>query len=155
MKFYLIIFLSGLIYNICFAQGHVKSEVSEKVQRAWVKKTTKEMRGADLDNVQIIEAHIIDLDQFYQISYRLQGIGKLVFNDGSWIYLVAHSSHDNKQIGDIILAMDSNKKFYQNIGHICGGIVSFKCNQKLELLNSRVFFDSFVTDVDDSVWTKR
>jgi hypothetical protein len=47
---------------------------------------------------------------------------RIMFSDGSWIILTAHSSHSEDGVSDLALGIASNGKFYLNRGHICGGI---------------------------------
>lgn len=50
--------------------------------------------------------------------------------DGSWIYFLVHSSHENKlgekyQIGDVTLAIDNHGYIYANYNHVCG-VLNFR-----------------------------
>ena len=54
--------------------------------------------------------------------YQAKNEGMIRFRDGSWIYLKLHSGHDDKEIGDQVLAIDDKGKLHWNAAHVCGGI---------------------------------
>lgn len=62
------------------------------------------------------------------ITYHLDE-GLISFEDGGWVYIVTHSSHNDRSgigyIGDIAISVDHQGQLYYNTEHICGGLTIY------------------------------
>lgn len=101
-----------------------------------------------------IEPSVIHYDTFYQKSYRLLKSGCITFDDGVTIFLQSFSSHDDNTHLDLTIALDSNGRVFLNRGHVCGGIINFITNNKLDITGVDDFFRDYVSDTDDQPWVE-
>lgn len=150
----------------CTIQGNTRSvlteasgsEIGDKVdsamQQQWMKQTVKQLKRIEpAQCVRHIEPQVIDLEDAFMVSYRLTNQeGCITFPNGDWIYMVAHSSHDDKAIGDLTLAIDNRGRLFSNEGHVCGGIIHFYTDSDEELTGADDFFSRFLSDCDDCRW---
>jgi len=135
------------------AQHTDEAKFSAKEQQKWLKKSASEMARFIPDSSPgPIIPHITETDDFYQITYRLEGKGWINFANGAWIYMISSSAHTNPEVGDITLAMDDKKHFYINKSHVCGGIVHFQCRKRIILKSPNDFFNNFESDTDNIPW---
>jgi hypothetical protein len=134
--------------------AHVNPLAINQVEREnWIHTTIENLQNIQApQNETSIETNITDIEDFFQISYRLQGSGYIHFDNGDWIYLVSTSSHDTEQVGDLTLAIDNHGKIYLNEGHICGGIIHFIINDKIAVKAASDFIQHFISDTDDIGW---
>ncbi|HRY34137.1 MAG TPA: hypothetical protein P5531_14320 [Bacteroidales bacterium] len=101
---------------------------------------------------EIIQCQTIDLIDLQQTTYRLHGQGCIFFVDGSWVTLVSVSSHEDTAVGDITLARDDRGMFYQNDGHVCGGMIHFVIKNRTDIRTAADFFRDSRSDTDDKPW---
>lgn len=139
--------------SIVSAQHTDAAKLNPAEQQKWVKKTASEMVQFNPDSsALLIVPHITETDDYYQITYRLDGKGWINFASGEWIYMISSSAHANPEVGDITLAMDNKKNFYTNNSHVCGGIIHFQCLKKFEIKSPADFFKNFEGDTDNIPW---
>jgi hypothetical protein len=155
MKNYLLIFPIFLCILLPrgFSQHGNLNVVIESVQKRWIDHKIKEFRQLDWDQIAPVSLpEEQSFDGFYQLSYRIQGEGIIHFSDGSWVYLISNSIHDNQEIGDITLAIDSDGKAFVNYGHVCGGLIHFITNKEYSFIDTGIFFEHFLGDADYTPW---
>jgi len=80
--------------------------------------------------------------------------GNVTCENGDIIRIVLHSSHTDKEIGDISVAIDTQMRIFVNAGHVCGGIVHFEAKDVLLAKDADDFFSRFVSDTDDKRWQR-
>jgi hypothetical protein len=142
----------------------VNPETHAHVNPSAINPGERENRIASLvENLQSIEAphnklsidmKITDIEDFFQISYRLMGDGYIRFENGDWLFLRSTSSHLNEQVGDITLAIDNRGEIFINEGHVCGGIIHFITHEKKAVKAASDFIQHFMSDTDDQYWSR-
>lgn len=137
-----------------FFSPHVLVEIDSVLRGQWIKTTADSLIQSNSNLVlELVEPSVYDLPDLKKISYRISGAGKINFSNENIIILL-HSSHSNSKIGDIALAITSDKTVYVNFGHVCGNIIHFM-HETTELpQNTLDFFTLFVSDTDQSPWQK-
>lgn len=145
--------ITAFLCSVVSAQHTDDDKFSASEQQKWLKNAASEMARfiPDISAGPIIP-HISETDNFYQITYRLDGKGWVKFAGGKWIYMISSSAHANPEVGDITLAMDNNKKFYTNKSHVCGGIIHYQCLKKIKIKSPADFFKNFEGDTDNIPW---
>lgn len=132
-----------------------ESVVDEQIRNHWVQQTLTYLADpSNTNEFKRMEWKETHQEGNYQKSTRLVQNGILYFQDGSYLKMIAHSAHENPEIGDITLAMDSGGRMYVNTGHVCGGIIHFITHKKLSNCRIRHFVKHFVSDTDDQRWKK-
>jgi hypothetical protein len=128
--------------------------INPELRQRWMEKTVEKLQEIDAGTcLQSLERRVVDLDDFFMVAYRLNGPeGCIEFPNGDWVYMVAHSLHDNPAIGDITIAIDNHQRLYKNEGHVCGGIINFYTGSEEDLLGAGDFFGNFMSDCDDCKW---
>jgi hypothetical protein len=128
--------------------------VANELRDAWTSAAIERLLAVGTDDcTNVIEPRVVELDDFFQMSFRLnQDGGCIFFPNGDWIYLVSHSWHEDARIGDLSLAIDSQKRIYYNDGHVCGGIIHFYIGFETQVNSSQDFFQLFMSDCDDCKW---
>ncbi len=160
MKYFITICIC--MHSLCLMgdpgiNGHREgADVSERQQNRWIRNSIRELKKFSPEKCQNpIEPRVIELSDYYRKSFRLAGgEGCILFSNGDWIFMVSNSTHDNPRIGDITLAIDSNGRIYKNEGHVCGGIIHFVNNVKMETDTANCFFDHFKSDTDNMGWIR-
>jgi hypothetical protein len=139
---------------LAFTQHAGNNAINQRKRDRWVSKTVKHLKKSDVNAINhVIEPHLVELEQFYQLSYRLMGEGLIHFEDG-WAYLVSHSFHDNPKIGDITIGIDHTGQIYVSYGHVCGGIIHFITNKAVDVISPSDFFNHFTSDTDGMPWVQ-
>lgn len=151
LSFFLMLATSSFI----FAQHSDISEVSVKKQNKWIQVTIRELKKFSPDST----ISLVILDEYVweegkKLSCRVIKSGILRLENGGWIYFKTTSSHEDKEIGDVSMAIDHKKNIYKNMGHVCGGIIHFETTQLTELRETSDFFQFFVGDTDSAKWEK-
>lgn len=149
--------LMVLLFLVSFGYGQNQKEFSgtdNNLKNEWIAETIKYL--AVTENVSHFPVLQIDTyekgqNQFTQ-KIRLKGEGILKFNDNLWIVMKSHSSHDNSNIGDIVISSTNAGNFYVNDGHICGGIISFVYDGTVSLQHPDFFFSHFTSESESSQW---
>lgn len=151
----LTIVVSILFYsNLSFAQ-HNETEVNKEIQKKWINETIMYLKKHDsLQLMDLAEPKISSTPEFNRISYRIINKGKIHCSGGEWIYITMHSIHEDKEIGDICLAISDKGKLFVNYGHVCGGIVHFIDKSAKIPEDANDFFDRFVSDINEDKWVK-
>ncbi len=135
------------------AQHTDGSKLNIAEQQKWLEKTASGMAQFIPDSsAGPIIPHITETDDFYQITYRLEGKGWIKLASGKWIYMISSSAHANPEVGDITLAMDNKKNFYTNKSHVCGGLIHYQCLKKIKIKSPADFFKNFEGDTDNIPW---
>lgn len=148
-------FLILATISFSFAQHSDVSEVSAMKQDKWIQETIREFNSFSPDSS--VTAIIIDQniwDDGQKLSCRIVKCGILRLDNGGWIYFKTTSSHENKEIGDVSMAVDDKKNIYKNMGHVCGGIIHFETTQLTKLKETSDFFKFFICDTDSASWEK-
>jgi hypothetical protein len=133
---------------------HGKSSVVDVKKRGqWISETINLMNTAHSEaNVELLVMQELIHEDFYQMSFRLIDSGKIIFQDGSFLYLVSTSAHTTKDIGDVTLAVNQDGDVYINQGHICAGIIHFKSHKKGTAHTAEAFLKNFKSDTDEEPW---
>jgi hypothetical protein len=131
-----------------------KGAVDSGARQEWIRQTGRNLRRITTEQcTQQVEPRVVALEDVYMVSYRLTNQeGCITFPNGDWIYMIAHSSHDDNGIGDITLAIDNRGRLFSNEGHVCGGIIHFYSESDEELTGANDFFGRFLSDCDDCKW---
>ena len=140
-----------------FTQSHAGQEIVETQRKRWIKKSVRQLKSdfSAMSCENPIEPRVVDIEGLYLKAYRLNGPeGCIYFPNGDYIYLLAHSSHNDPKIGDVTLAIDRHKQIFINTGHVCGGIINFYIDTESEIISSQDFFELFMSDCDDCKWKK-
>lgn len=93
-----------------------------------------------------------DFGDSRKVSFRIVEYGLIKLENGDWVYIRTHSSHEDETVGDISLAISSDKKLYINYGHVCGGIINFQAYDIQTMISSEEFFRLCKSDTDDQSW---
>ncbi len=118
--------------------------IDEHVLSTWIDETRYELRSIDPSS-EVTEAKFNSFERdghIHQI-YSIRESGIVRFESGEWVYIVVHSQHDNKAIGDIAIAVDHKGRMYYNLGHVCRGSVSYKASSEFKYSTSKDFFKNF------------
>jgi hypothetical protein len=132
----------------------VNEKPINKFKVNWILRNLHRLKDFNPDkNTSVIQSREVDIEDFYQFSYRIiSEEGFIEFENGDWIYLRIHSSHEEEEIGDISLAIDNWGKMYFNQGHVCGGIIHYVTHKKLKVQSVDDFIQNFKSDTDDRPW---
>lgn len=150
ITFFILLFLTGNTSLI--AQNHSENK---KLRLDWIKKKQKALNNINIDTVARKSKLVIRNKSNFTIQkYRIIDSGLIRFESGEWIYITSHSEHENKKIGDIIIARDQKGNYYYNSAHVCGGIINFEAKSNEPIKSSKDFFRLFKDDVDDVSWEK-
>jgi len=134
---------------------HKSIKIIEKKRNSWIKKSVDSLFVLSVrDSVEISSPKIIDLPDLKMISYRINRLGRIVFPEGDSILIFLHSAHEDMEIGDVSLAIKSDKSIYVNFGHVCGGIIHFMHLSAAIPMKPINFFETFYADTDDAKWMK-
>jgi hypothetical protein len=140
-------------YTAVTSAMHHAAEVNMLKRQQWMDATIKSLTAYQNSSMtQGITATEIETDDIYRMSYRVNGQGLIEFNDGSWVYIISNSMHNNDGVGDLTLAIDNQGNTYINEGHVCGGIIHFEIKVKTSVTSSHHFFKYFKSDTDDQGW---
>ena len=137
------------------AQHTDTSAISVVKRDQWIHEKTQELRKfrPDTTIATVIFQNQV-LEDWHKLSCRVMKSGIIRLDDGSWIYITTTSGHENKEIGDVSMAVDHKKNIYKNFGHVCGGIIHFETTQLSALKKPADFFRYFVSDTDSAAWEK-
>lgn len=154
-KVVLLLVMMFPIFTVTVAQHSSNSKISVKNRETWIMETTDELRKFSPDSLTppIILSYSA-YEDWQKLFCRVTKNGIIKLNSGDWIYIRTNSSHENEEIGDISIAIDSNKDIFKNEGHVCGGIINFETNLFSELKTTSDFFKYFVSDTDSATWEK-
>jgi hypothetical protein len=154
-KIFLSMVICLSIITISIAQHSGELKISKKKRDKWIKETTRELKEFSPDSLtpSIILSYSA-YEDWQKLFCRVTKNGIIKLNSGDWIYIRTNSSHENEEIGDISIAIDSNKDIFKNEGHVCGGIINFETNLFSELKTTSDFFKYFVSDTDSATWEK-
>ncbi len=136
-------------------KGNHATRIADNPERdKWIQKSVQELRQlikTGLDT-QMVKPQIIEYEDIREVSYRVVDQGNIRCENGEIIRIVLHSSHTNKEIGDISVAVDTQLRIFVNKGHVCGGIVHFETKDVVLPKDADDFFSRFVSDTDDERW---
>ncbi len=142
--------------------GHTSVMRDTIKAKAWIEAMVREMRGQEVfcSDCRIAEPAINDAAGFERISYRLRDHVQLAFSNGSKVEVRCHSSHQDPEVGDVTLAMDTEGLVFVNFSHICGGIVQFYDSnfsgepggKPVLPKDAGTFFSKYLCDTDDAGW---
>ena len=153
------LFLLILFVNISFesdAQHWLNKSVVPEKQKKWIAENIVLLKKIKPDKS-------LDTAQIYQLDF-VDSVGLAVYvsdkalvktTGKGWIYVIAHSEHDDKAVGDIALAIDNKKKIYKNVSHVCGGVVVYQASHFKELKKTDDFFKYFTNNAGgDGRWKR-
>ncbi|MBK8517407.1 MAG: hypothetical protein IPL55_14320 [Saprospiraceae bacterium] len=133
----------------------ISLKLREEKVSFWVKTLSEKMSEKGFNKKLLeITPDVINLQDFNQTSYRIKDQGVIKFLNGEKIVLVMHSSHDDAEIGDMILAFTDKGEMFANQGHVCGGIIHFIRACDCIPDSKEEFFNYFYSDTDDKKWIK-
>ena len=148
------LFLVAVVF-VSNAQETENSKISPEKRDKWAKETAAGLMIFQPDSsVRVISPDILYTGEKNKISYRINKKSLIRLNNGGWIFIVPHSSHDDEEIGDLSLAVDHNKNIYICDAHVCGGIIHFETDQITELKETSEFFKYFISETDSKGWSK-
>jgi len=137
----------------CQAQHADHLRISEKNQRTWLKKTASLLKKMTPDTCsRVSEIKRYDFGDSKKVAFRIVEYGLIKLENGDWVYILTHSSHEDETVGDISMAISSDKKLYVNYGHVCGGIINFQAYDIQSLSSSEEFFRLCKSDTDGISW---
>jgi hypothetical protein len=138
------------------SQNHSNSDnikINALKKQQWTgEKVSRLMEYKISTNDQPIQVDEINIEDYFQLSYRINGQGLIKFQDGSWVYLISNSNHNNSKVGDLTIAIDDQGNKYTNDGHICGGLVHSASKDKIPVEHADHFLKYFKSDADDQQW---
>ncbi len=138
------------------SQNHSNSDnlkINPLKRQQWTVETVSRLKDYKIStNDQPIQVDEINIEDYFQLSYRINGQGLIKFQDGSWVYLISNSIHNNSEVGDLTIAIDSQGNKYTNDGHICGGLIHFVSKDKIPVEHADHFFKYFKSGTDDQQW---
>jgi hypothetical protein len=124
-------------------KGNQATRIDDNPERdKWIQKIVQELRElikTGLDT-QMVKPHITEYEDIREVSYRVVDRGNIRCENGEIIRIVLHSSHTNKEIGDISVAVDTQLRVFVNKGHVCGGIVHFETKDDILPADADDFF---------------
>lgn len=146
----IIILLSGLP---TFSQHVDNNGVDEAKRTEWLEQMISKLRDVKPDTCSaIVQPKITEVDDYYRLSYRFTAPGCIRFENGESVFITLNSSHDNPEIGDVSMAVDNRSRVFVNFGHVCGGIIHFIIEQKIEIHSVDDFFQYTISDTDSKSW---
>jgi hypothetical protein len=150
------IFLSVVLFGLSistFSQHHKQSDVNNEKRTAAIKQMVLDLTNFFPDRfTDSLIFKEVKSENGNKHSIRLIEKGILRLSTADWIYFLSSSSHNNPEIGDITLAIDSKGNIFQNNGHVCGGIIHFETTKNGIPTNSEAFFKFFESDTDGVKW---
>jgi len=165
------IFVAGLLWmaSVLCSCGERPSAAlrrgfDTRSRKEWVKRATAYLSSfkpsrrtprATVDSVGgrdwIVAKHYGTADGWIEYDVRKEGLIDL--DDGGWVYIITHSSHENITLGDFVLAVDHTGAIYRVDTHPCPMIFVTPPNGK-SFRSAEEFFASPVLDVDPIRWEK-
>ena len=112
--------LVGAVAIACLlvAGGCSGQQIGPEVRRAWIAKTLAHLRTFKPSADTWRAERSIDKETGC-VTYTLSRDGLVPIGRDGWIYIAAHSMHQEDGIGDAILAVDHTGQLYANDGHVC------------------------------------
>ena len=151
------LFIAFLWIGYAAVAQHASTNIDPEARQQWIKDVSSWLRQDSI----IDKGPLLELtkrpygNQHYHSCKVKEEGGLLEFNNGSWLYMVCHSSHEDDRIGDITLAIDKKGRLYQNLGHICGGIIHFISEPgQPKPSSSKDFIRDFKCDTDGERWSR-
>jgi len=147
--------LAFISLTVVWAQSNPRQEISvvEKDRTDWINLQVTQLKTYDssLPGKEIPWKQSYRNDR-YVTSCRVTKSGLLRMGTSNWVYVVSNSSHERPEVGDIVLAIDSQGRIYQHDGHVCGGIINFRSVDLDVPATSDDFFLKFTDDVAELPW---
>ena len=152
---FFIIVLLFLGNGFALSQSHITGEYDPAKRERWIDETAHILKNfTQNDTTRISALKTREKDGKILQSYRILGQGLINFDNGDWVYILLHSSHDNDSIGDISLAVDQKGRIFKHEGHVCGGICHYEALAPEEFTSSKDFFKYFRDDTDGLPWER-
>jgi len=137
------------------AQETDPSKVIPEKRDKWIQETVIELVDFQPDtSIRVMPPNLLGIGETSKLSFRIFNKTLIRLKNGEWIYFVAHSTHDDEEIGDLCLAVNNEHRFYISESHVCGNVMHFESERILELTNTSDFFEYFVGDTDAKGWNK-
>lgn len=147
-----LILLLIFLPSVLIAQ-HTDTSLKKSSQQKWIKTTLKEFKKNNTFSLfTLSEPRINSNPEFMKTSFRVQGDTKIKCLSGEWIYFRTNSSHHNKEIGDVCIAISDTGLRYIHYGHICGGLLDFISKSDQIPVDASDFFNRFNSDSNDGSW---
>ncbi len=138
-----------------YSQHHNHSQINGDIRLAAIDQMVKELKNILPDEThESLSFEKIRQENGIKYSIRLFEKGFLRLSGTDWIYFLSSSAHNNPDVGDITLAIDSKGKIFENSGHVCGGIIHFETVKIGVPATSNDFFEFYESDTDGVKWKK-
>lgn len=147
--------------SFLYEKGHFKSSgfVRQDTLRKseWIfwkaKQLFNDIRKGKLETYRAAEIEVNENQGYESISYRLEDRVKISFPDGCCLLFALHSYHEDAQLGDIVLAVDSEGNSYIQDEHVCGGLAHFVRRGSQLPENCQQFTLEFTGQILKNKWT--
>lgn len=131
--------------------------INKDSRNLWVENAIKymvsELDISTCENIHIKEYISEEHDYYKQyIKLDVENISKLIFEDGSYLIFNSQSVYNDREIGDITLAINENNLVYMNDGHVCGGLINFIDLNKNKIKSSHDFIRYFKSETENKGW---
>jgi hypothetical protein len=134
---------------------HSKALVVASKRKKWIKTAIKSIQQIKIDStIKASEPHIVNVPEYHKVAYRITDCNTIKFLNGDSVLICLHSVHQDPQVGDVSIAIDSKRKSYVNYGHICGGMINFERMSIIPPIDIVDFIQNFVSDTDKEKWKK-
>ncbi len=146
---------TALKENQDISQTHQTIVIAGNQKReGWIREKVDQLSiwSAASGDTLYVNPQVTRYEDVRKVSYRIADQGSIHCKNGDIIRIVLHSSHTNKEIGDVALGIDNYKRVFLNSGHVCGGIVHFESKDDVLPLSADDFFARFISDTDDEKW---
>ncbi len=135
------------------SDAHGAHEINDEARNAWIRQKALDLKsyqpGSDQHEIPWQQSYRVDA---YVTGCRVSKSGILRMGTSEWVYVETSSSHDQPEVGDVIIAIDSKGNLYQHHGHVCGGIINFRSTDTEIPSSSEDFFRKFTDDVQEMPW---
>jgi len=135
--------------------NHTALDAGDRKREMWIREKVKEVGvwSKVSEDTLCVKPQVTRYEDIREVSYRIVDQGSVRCENGDIIRILLHSSHTDKEIGDIALGIDNHNRVFLNVGHVCGGIVHFESKDDILPASADDFFARFISDTDDEKWS--
>ncbi len=150
----IIILITNTLYGLSAYSQHCDTTENSELKRSqWIETQSNNLKMLMLDSCSVVvHPQVIEIEDYYRISYRFTSPGCIRFDNGDTVFVTFNSSHDDPDTGDITLAVDNHSRLFVNYGHVCGGIIHFVVDQRVDIHSVDDFFRLTVSGTDAMPW---